>query len=58
MGTTNVSPLYNEAGVKKFAFLIPPGYPKPPSNIQNMPYEEFPTGFFTSENELINWLDS
>lgn len=56
--TANISPLYNQAGVKKFAFLFPPGYPMPPRNIQNMPYEDFPTGFFTSQNELIKWLDS
>jgi hypothetical protein len=54
--TYNISPLYNEAGVKKFAFLFPVGYPAPAINIQNMPYEDFPTGFFTSENELMNWL--
>lgn len=53
--TCNISPLYNEAGVKKFAFLIPAGY-QTPTNIQTMPYEHFPTGFFTSENELMNWL--
>ena len=54
--TYNISPLYNEAGVKKFAFLFPAGYPALPSNIQNMPYEDFPTGFFTSEDVLMNWL--
>jgi hypothetical protein len=25
--TKNISPLYNEAGVKKFGFLFPPGSP-------------------------------
>lgn len=54
--TKNISPLYNEAGVKKFAFLYPPGSPIPPTNGQNMPDEKFPTGFFTSESELRKWL--
>ena len=54
--TKNISPLYNEAGVKKFAFLYPPGSPIPPTNGQNMPDEKFPTGFFTSEGELRKWL--
>jgi hypothetical protein len=54
--TKNISPLYNEAGVEKFAFLYPPGSPIPPTNGQNMPDEKFPTGFFTSESELRKWL--
>ena len=54
--TKNISPLYNEAGVKKFAFLYPPGSPIPPTYGQNMPDEKFPTGFFTSESELRKWL--
>jgi len=54
--TKNISPLYNEAGFKKFAFLYPPGSPIPPTNGQNMPDEKFPTGFFTSESELRKWL--
>jgi len=56
--TKNISPLYNEAGVKKFAFLYPPGSPIPPTNGQNMPDEKFPTGFFSSESELRKWLSS
>src|SRR5437667_9066676 len=56
--TKNISPLYNEAGVKKFAFLYPPGSPIPPTNGQNMPDEKFPTGFFTSESKLRRWLSS
>ena len=56
--TKNISPLYNEAGVKKFAFLYPAGSPTPPTNGQNMPDEKFPTGFFSSESELRRWLSS
>lgn len=56
--TKNISPLYNEAGVKKFAFLYPVGSPTPPTNGQNMPDEKFLTGFFSSESELRRWLSS
>jgi hypothetical protein len=56
--TKNISPLYNEAGVKKFAFLYQAGSPIPPTNGQNMPDEKFPTGFFTSVSELRKWLSS
>jgi hypothetical protein len=56
--TKNISPLYNEAGVKKFAFLFPIDSPIPPTNGQNMPEENFPTGFFSSESELRKWLFS
>lgn len=56
--TKNISTLYNEAGVKKFAFLFPPGSPIPPTNGQNMPDENFPTGFFSSESELRKRLSS
>jgi hypothetical protein len=54
--TKNISPLYNEAGVKKFAFLYPTGSPIPPTNGQNMPDEKFPTAFFTSESDLGKWF--
>jgi hypothetical protein len=54
--TKNISPLYNEAGVRKFAFLYPPGSPIPSTNEQIMPDEKFPTAFFTSESELRKWL--
>jgi hypothetical protein len=54
--TKNISPLYNEAGVRKFAFLYPTGSPIPQTNGQNMRDEKFPTAFFTSESELRKWL--
>ena len=56
--TKNISPLYNEAGVEKFAFLYPLGSVVPSTNGQNMPDEKFPTGFFTSESELNEWLST
>ena len=54
--TKNISPLYNEAGVEKFAFLFPPDAPIPPTSGQNMAEENFPTGFFISENDVMSWL--
>ena len=54
----NISPLYNEAGVKKFAFLYSPGSSTPPTNGQHIPEEKFPTAFFSSESELKKWLSS
>ncbi|MGN6632559.1 MAG: hypothetical protein ACTHKP_10030 [Nitrososphaeraceae archaeon] len=39
-------PLYNEAGVKKFAFLYPPGSPIPSTNGLNIPDEKFPCLLF------------
>ena len=54
--TKNISPLYNGAGVEKFAFLYPPGSPIPSTNGQNMPDEKFPTAFFSLESELRQWL--
>lgn len=54
--TKNISPLYNEAGVRKFAFLYPLGSSIPSTNEQIMPDEKFPTAFFTSESELRKWL--
>jgi hypothetical protein len=48
--------MYNEAGVRKFAFLYPPGSSIPSTNEQIMPDEKFPTAFFTSESELRKWL--
>jgi hypothetical protein len=44
--TKNISPLYNEAGVKKFAFLYPPGSPIPSTNGLNIPDEKFPCLLF------------
>jgi hypothetical protein len=39
-------------------FLFHPGSPIPPTNGQNMPDENFPTGFFSSESELRKRLSS
>ncbi|MGA7369593.1 MAG: hypothetical protein WBX01_10735 [Nitrososphaeraceae archaeon] len=39
--TKNISSLYNEARVEKFAFLFPPGAPIPATSGQNMPEEDF-----------------
>lgn len=52
----NIIPRYNEAGVKKFAFHMTAGMPAigaPPS------FEgpgKFPTGYFGTREDALNWL--
>ena len=54
---TNVIPLYNAAGVKAFAFLLPEG-----SNVNNEPTVNtpatYPTGYFTSIEAIEHWFDT
>lgn len=54
--TQNISPLYNKAGVEKFAFLYPQGAPIPSTQEQQWQGDNFRTKFFYSENELMKWL--
>jgi hypothetical protein len=53
--TKYISPLYNEAGVQKFAFLFPSGAPVPKDE-QKWPGDDFLTKLFTSESEMKEWL--
>ena len=52
----NIVPRYNNAGVRKFAFIVPAGAPP----TQNSPAAEgpanFPTGYFGSRAESLDWL--
>lgn len=53
----NIFPKYNQAGVKKFAFLgnqdqIPPQ--DPPQS----PHADFPTRFFANKKDMMQWLNS
>lgn len=54
--TQYISPLYNKAGVEKFAFLFPLGSNLPSTEEQKWPNEDFQTRLFTSENEMQKWL--
>jgi SpoIIAA-like len=49
-----VIPVYNDAGVRKFAFLVPEGAPaKPPARIAPALFE---TGMFTSREAAEAWF--
>jgi hypothetical protein len=57
----HVIPRYNEAGVKKMAFLLPPGAPGTVES-GNAPSLEapgtFPTGYFGSRQAVLDWFKS
>ncbi len=53
----NIIPLYNRAGVKKFAFLLAPGTaPKTKPAIEEP--AQFPTGYFDSREQINQWFMS
>ena len=49
-----VIPVYNSAGVRKFAFLVPAGAPTPPAARQGP--ARFETGYFDSRDAAENWF--
>ena len=50
----NVVPVYNDAGVRKFAFLLPEGArTRPPTRIGPAQFE---TGYFTSREAAEDWF--
>ena len=55
----HVIPAYNAAGVKKFAFLFPPGASGTVEE-RNQPAKEppgeFPTGYFTDRRHIVEWF--
>ena len=55
----NIIPRYNEAGVKKFAFLFPIEVSNTVENGTAPAVEgcaKFPTGYFNSREGVINWF--
>lgn len=52
----NIIPVYNRAGIKKFAFAHGPGSEVPPNDGAQPPGYEFPTRHFTSEEDALAWL--
>jgi len=53
---SNIVPRYNAAGLKKFAFHMPQGMPmigKPPAVEGPATY---PTGYFGSRHDALDWL--
>jgi hypothetical protein len=57
-----IVPLYNAAGVAKFAFIASPGYPGPTVEAGAAPAPEgpakFPTGWFKTREAAYQWLGS
>ena len=57
---TEIIPLYNQAGVAKFAFVANPGYPGPTVEAGAAPAFEgpakFPTGWFKTREAAYRWL--
>ena len=52
----NISPRYNKAGVKKFAFIHGEGFPGSDSNGEKFEGEEFLTNHLGSEERAREWL--
>jgi hypothetical protein len=57
-----IIPLYNQAGVAKFAFIANPNYPGPTVEAGATPAPEgpanFPTGWFKTREAAYQWLAS
>ncbi len=58
---SRIIPRYNAAGVKKFAFLLPPDAPNTVEK-GTKPAKEgaanFPTGYFASRDRALKWFES
>jgi hypothetical protein len=55
----HVLPRYNAAGVKKFAFLVPPGTPgtvEAGNEPESEPPGDFPTGYFSDREKILEWF--
>jgi hypothetical protein len=55
----HIIPAYNKAGVKKFAFLFPAGAPgtvEDGNARAKEPPGEFPTGYFTERQTILEWF--
>ena len=53
----HIIPQYNGAGVKKFAFLLPPGT-APETEPAPEGSARFPTGYFDSREQIDRWFTS
>lgn len=54
----NIIPRYNEAGVTKFAFLMPEGMPLIGGEPAPDGPADFPTAYFASRDDALAWLAS
>ena len=53
----NIIPRYNRAGVKRFAFQVPAGMPAIGSPPQAEGPADFPTGYFGTRRDALEWLN-
>jgi len=53
----HIIPRYGAAGVRRFAFLMPPSFPRAGSEAIEGP-AIFPTKWFVARQEALNWLRS
>jgi hypothetical protein len=53
----HIIPRYNQAGVKKFAFLLPTGAAPKTEPMPEGP-AQFPTGYFESREQIDRWFKS
>jgi len=51
----HIIPRYGAAGVRRFAFLMPPGFPQAGSEAVEGP-AIFPTKWFVARTEALSWL--
>jgi hypothetical protein len=52
-----ISPLYNSAGIQRFAYILPAGAPEPPAAPdKKSPGEDFYTRFFATEDAAYGWV--
>ena len=51
----HIIPRYNQAGVKKFAFLLPEGSAPKTDPVPEGP-AQFPTGYFDSHEQINRWF--
>ena len=51
----HIIPRYGAAGVRRFAFLMPPGFPKAGTEGHEGP-AVFPTKWFTDRQHALDWL--
>jgi hypothetical protein len=54
----NIIPRYNAAGVKRFAFLMPKGMPAIGAPPATAGPARFPTAYFGTRREAVEWLTS
>ncbi len=54
----HITPRYNAAGLKKFAFIMPDGMPAIGSPPAREGAANFPTGYFATRTDALAWLDN